>query len=94
MTLYPLADKVIIQQEEAPDRTESGLYIPSSAKEKPNIGTVISRGSGRYENGNLVPMQTQVGNKVIYSKFSGTEIEIEDKKYIILRENDILAIIK
>ncbi len=94
MQLQPLGDKVVLKQEEVKDTTESGLYIPESSVDKPNIGIILETGLGRFENGNLIPMQTKVGDKVLFGKYTGTEIEIEKEKYIIVSEPDILAIIK
>jgi chaperonin GroES len=92
MKITPLYDKVLIQKiKEEKENTE--IYIPESSQEKPNIGLVIETGSGRSDYGQFIPLITSKGDKVIYAKFSGTEIKFEDKEYLIIRENDILAII-
>ena len=91
--LKPLGDRVIVKQEPEEEQTKSGIVLPESAKEKPQEGTVIFVGSGRVlDSGTKVPVEVKVGDKVIYSKYGGTEIKIEDEEYIILSERDILAV--
>ena len=90
MKLQPLADRVVIKMTEAEETTKSGIILTGSAKEKPQIAEVIAVGPGLKDN----KMQVKVGDKVITSKFSGTEVKIEGEEYIIVKENDILAIVE
>ncbi|MBM6919186.1 co-chaperone GroES [Intestinimonas butyriciproducens] len=90
MKLQPLADRVVIKMVEAEETTKSGIILTGSAKEKPQVAEVIAVGPGIKDN----KMQVKVGDKVITSKFSGTEVKIEGNEYIIVKENDILAIVE
>ncbi len=90
MKLQPLADRVVIMMVEAEETTKSGIILTGSAKEKPQIAEVIAVGPGLKDN----KMQVKVGDKVITSKFSGTEVKIDGEEYIIVKENDILAIVE
>lgn len=91
--LTPIGDRVVVKPEPEEQKTKSGIVLPDSAKEKPSEGTVIAVGSGRVlDNGQKVAVEVKVGDKVIYSKYGGTEIKIEKEDYIILSERDILAI--
>ena len=90
MKLKPLADRVVIKLVEAEEKTKSGIILTGSAKEKPQVAEVIAVGPGVKDN----KMQVKVGDKVITSKFSGTEVKIEGNEYIIVKENDILAIVE
>ena len=90
MKLQPLADRVVIKMVEAEETTKSGIILTGSAKEKPQVAEVIAVGPGIKDN----KMQVKVGDKVITSKFSGTEVKIEGEEYIIVKENDILAIVE
>ena len=90
MKLQPLADRVVIKRVEAEETTKSGIILTGSAKEKPQIAEVIAVGPGLKDN----KMQVKVGDKVITSKFSGTEVKIDGEEYIIVKENDILAIVE
>ncbi len=92
-TLKPLSDRVVVQAAEAEEITSSGLYIPDSAKEKPQRGTVISVGPGKVENGTKIEMTVKEGDTVLYGKYSGTEITLDDEEYLIMRESDILGIV-
>ncbi|MHB1313073.1 MAG: co-chaperone GroES [Gemmatimonadaceae bacterium] len=89
----PLADRVVIKALEETEQMRGGLYIPDTAKEKPQQGEIIAVGPGRYEDGKLVPMGVKVGDKVLYGKYSGTEVTIENEQYLILRESDVLAVV-
>ena len=89
----PLSDRVVIKALEETEQMRGGLYIPDTAKEKPQIGEIIAVGPGRYEDGKLVPMSVKVGDKVLYGKYSGTEVTIETEQYLILRESDVLAVV-
>ncbi len=94
MKLVPLADRVVIKQLEAEETTKSGIVLPGKEKEVPQQAEVIAVGPGGVVDGKEVKMEVKVGDKVIYSKYSGTEVEVEDVKYIIVKQNDILAIIE
>ncbi|MDR1339091.1 MAG: co-chaperone GroES [Prevotellaceae bacterium] len=89
VNIKPLADRVLIEPKEAEEKTASGLYIPNTAKEKPQRGTVIAAGPGKKDE----PMEVKAGDEVLYGKYSGTEITVEGKDYMIMRVSDILAII-
>jgi len=94
--IVPLYDRVVIKPvEEAEERTPSGIIIPDTAKEKPSEGEVVAVGEGRLlENGEIKPLKVKVGDKVIYSKYAGNDIVIDGEELIILREDDILAVIE
>ena len=95
MTLKPLGDRVIVKQDEAETTTASGLYIASDAKEKPQTGTVVAVGPGKLDkDGKYLPMPVAEGDKVVYGKYGGTEIDIDDEQVLILRADDIYAIIQ
>ncbi len=87
--IRPLADRVLVEPKEAETKTASGIYIPDTAKEKPQEGKVIAAGSGKKDE----PMEVKVGDKVIYGKYAGTEVTVEGKKYLIVKQSDILAIL-
>lgn len=87
--LKPLADRVLIEPKEAETKTAAGLYIPDTAKEKPQQGTVVAAGPGKKDE----PMEVKVGDQVIYGKYAGTEVTFEDKKYLVVKQSDILAIV-
>lgn len=94
MQLKPLFDKVVLKQEIQEETTKSGIILPGEAKEKPQQAEVVAVGPGGVVDGKEVKMQVKVGDKVIYSKYSGTEVKMDDQKYIIVKQNDILAIIE
>ena len=95
MNLKPLADRVIVEPLEKDEVTSSGIYLPETAKEKPQEGRVLAVGPGRVDDaGKRMAMELSVDDKVIFAKYSGTEIKIDDKKLLILSEKDILAIVK
>ena len=89
INLKPLADRVIIEAAPAEEKTASGIIIPDTAKEKPQKGKVIAIGTGKKDE----PMTVKVGDTVLYGKYSGTEIQVDGKEYLIMRENDIFAVI-
>ena len=93
-TIKPLSDRVVVKAQEAEEKTSSGLYIPDSAKEKPQRGTIVSVGPGRVENGNKIDMSVKAGDTVLYGKYSGTEITLDGDEYLIMRESDILGIVQ
>jgi chaperonin GroES len=95
MKLRPLGDRVVIEPLEKDERTESGLFIPETAKEKPQEGTIVAVGAGkRDDDGKRIPMDVEVGQTVLFAKYAGTEIKIDGKKVLILKESDILAIVE
>ena len=94
MKLVPLFDKVVLKQLVAEETTKSGIVLPGQAKEKPQQAEVIAVGPGGMVEGKEVVMQVSVGQKVIYSKYAGTEVKLEGQEYIIVRQNDILAIVE
>ena len=94
MKLVPLGDRVVLKQLIAEETTKSGIVLPGQAKEKPQQAEVVAVGPGGNVDGKEVVMQVAVGDKVIYSKYSGTEVELDDEEYIVVRQNDILAVIK
>lgn len=87
--IKPLADRVLIEPKEAETKTASGIYIPDTAKEKPQQGTVLAAGPGKKDE----PMEVKVGDVVLYGKYAGIEVTVDDKKYLIVKQSDILAII-
>jgi chaperonin GroES len=91
-SLQPLEDRVVVRPLEEEETTASGLVIPDTAKERPQEGEVIAVGPGRFEDGNRIPMDVKVGDKVIYSKYGGTEVKIEGEEYLILSARDVLAV--
>ena len=93
-SLEPLEDRIVVKPGEAEETTISGIVIPDTAKEKPQEGEVIAVGPGRFEEGNRVPMDVKVGDKVIYSKYGGTEVTVEGDDYLILSARDVLAVAK
>lgn len=93
MALRPLGDRVIIEVAEKEEKTASGIILTDSAQEKPQQGTVLSVGRGSYENGNLVEMEVKKGDKVLYGKYSGTEVKIDGNEVLIMKESEILAIV-
>ncbi|MCL5674614.1 MAG: co-chaperone GroES [Candidatus Omnitrophica bacterium] len=95
LNVKPLGDRVVVKPLEAEDKTKGGIILPDTAKEKPQEGKVVAIGKGKTdEAGKLIPMEVKVGNKVLYGKYSGTEITIEKEQYMILKEEDILAVIE
>ena len=93
--LKPLADRVIIEVLAKEEKTKSGIVLPDTAKEKPQEGKIIAVGSGKIlENGQKIPLDVKAGDKVIFSKYAGTEVKVDEKEYLILSERDILAIIE
>ena len=93
MAIKPLGDRVLVKPLEASEEKVGSIFIPDTAKEKPQEGTVEAVGSGRKEDGKLIAPEVKVGDKILYGKYSGTEIKKDGKEYLIIRESDILAII-
>jgi len=94
MTLKPLADRVVVKMVECEETTKSGIVLPGSAKEKPQVAEVIAVGPGTVVDGKEVKMEVKVGDKVIISKYSGTEVKFDGQEYTILKQSDILAIVE
>ena len=95
LNIKPIADRVVVEAAPAEEKTASGIYIPDTAKEKPQEGTVVAVGPGKYAEvtGNLVPLSVKVGDVVLYGKYGGTEITYEGKEYLIMRETDLYAVL-
>ncbi|CAA9300923.1 MAG: Heat shock protein 60 family co-chaperone GroES [uncultured Chloroflexi bacterium] len=92
--LRPLGDKVVVQPTAREETTKSGIVLPDTAKEKPQEGTIVSIGTGRVlDNGERQKLEVEAGQKVLYAKYAGTEVKLDDKEYLILSEKDILAIL-
>jgi chaperonin GroES len=93
MAIKPLGDRVLLEVLEEDIQKQGSIFIPDTAKEKPQQGKVISVGSGRYEDGKLIPLDVKAGNTVLFGKYSGAEVKYQGKEYLIVRESDILAVI-
>jgi chaperonin GroES len=93
VNLGPLADRVVVRSLENNEQTRGGLFIPDTAKEKPQQGEIVAAGPGRFEDGKRVPMEVKVGDKVLYGKYSGSEVTIDGETLLILRESDVLAVL-
>jgi chaperonin GroES len=93
VSLQPLEDRIVVKPSEGEEMTASGLVIPDTAKEKPQEGEVLAVGPGRFEDGNRVPLDVKVGDKVIYSKYGGTEVKVDGDELLILSARDVLAIV-
>ncbi len=91
--IKPLADRVLVKPDTAEEKTSSGIIIPDTAKEKPQRGTIIAAGPGKVENGTKVDMSVKAGDKVLYGKYSGTELSLDGEDYLIMRESDILGVV-
>lgn len=94
MIMKPLADRVVVKMVETEETTKSGIVLPGSAKEKPQIAEVVAVGPGATVDGKIVPMELKVGDKVIMSKYAGTEVKMDGVEYTILKESDVLAIVE
>ncbi len=95
LKLKPLADRVIVRQSEAEEKTASGILLPDTAKEKPTRGKVISVGPGKLDdNGKRLELNVRAGETVVYGKYSGTDVEVDGEKFVILRESDILGVLE
>ena len=94
MKIKPLSDRVVVQAEAAEEKTASGIILPDTAKEKPQMGKVVAVGPGKIsDSGASIKMAVKVGDRVLYGKYSGTEVTFEGKDYLIMKENDIFAIL-
>ncbi len=94
MKLKPLCDRVVLKQLEAEEKTKSGIVLPGAAKEKPQEAEVVAVGPGGIVDGKEVKMEVRIGDKVIYSKYAGTEVKLNDEEFIIVRQSDIVAIVE
>ena len=95
MALKPLADRIVVKQIEAQDKTKSGLVLPDTAKEKPQEAKVVAVGTGRLlDDGSVKALELKNGDRILYGKYSGTEVSVGGEDYLILREEDVLAIVK
>ena len=94
MTIKPLADRVVIKMVEAEEKTKSGIILAAAAQEKPEIAEVVAVGPGGIVDGNEVKMTLKIGDKVLISKYAGTEVKVDGEEYTIVRQNDILAIVE
>lgn len=95
MNLKPLGDRVIVKQKTQEEKTASGIYLPDTAKEKPQEGTILAVGDGKLnDDGTRIPMNVKAGDSIIYGKYSGTEVKIDGEEYLIISEKDILAIVQ
>ena len=95
INLKPLGDRVIVKPMEAEEKTKGGIILPDTAKEKPIEGTIVAAGPGKVsDDGKVIKMEVKVGDKVLYGKYSGTEVTVEGVEYLIMRESDIFAIVE
>jgi len=95
MSLRPLQDRILVKRVEEETKTAGGLFIPETAKEKPQRGEIVAAGNGKKtEDGKVLPLDVKVGDKVLFGKYSGTEIKVDGEEYLIMREDDILAVIE
>lgn len=94
MTIKPLADRVVIQMVESEETTQSGIVLPGSAKEKPQVAEVVAVGPGAVVDGKTVPMEVKIGDKVLISQYAGTTVKLDGKENIIVRQSDILAVVE
>jgi chaperonin GroES len=94
MNIKPLGDRIVVKVLEKQETTKSGIVLPETAKEKPQEGEVLAIGSGELVDGKRVPLEVKAGDRVIYSKYAGTEIKMDEQEYLILRQSDILAVIE
>jgi chaperonin GroES len=95
MSLRPLQDRILVKRVEEETKTAGGLFIPETAKEKPQRGEIVAAGNGKKtEEGKVLPLDVKVGDKVLFGKYSGTEIKVDGEEYLIMREDDILAVVE
>lgn len=94
MKLSPLGERVVLEEAVAEETTKSGIILPTDAKEKPQYAVVVAVGPGATVDGKVIPMEVKVGDKVIYSKYAGMEVKLEDKEFIIVKQSDILAVVE
>ena len=95
MSLRPLSDRILVQRVEEDEKTKGGIIIPDTAKEKPAEGKIVATGNGRMgEDGKLLPMDVKVGDRVLFSKYGGTEVKIDGEDYLIMRQDDVLGVVE
>jgi chaperonin GroES len=95
MSLRPLSDRILVERVEEDEKTKGGIIIPDTAKEKPAEGKIVATGNGRMgEDGKLLPMDVKVGDRILFSKYGGTDVKIDGKDYLILRQDDVLGVIE
>jgi chaperonin GroES len=95
MSLRPLSDRILVERVEEDEKTKGGIIIPDTAKEKPAEGKVVATGNGRMgEDGKLLPMDVKVGDRILFSKYGGTEVKIDGADYLIMRQDDVLGIVE
>lgn len=94
MSIKPLGDRVVIKRLEAEETTKSGIVLTGAAKERPQEAEVVAIGPGAVVDGNRIPMEVKIGDKVLYSKYAGTEVKLDGEEYTILKQDDILAIVE
>jgi chaperonin GroES len=95
LKIKPLADRIVVQAMEAEETTKGGIILPDTAKEKPVEGTIVAAGPGKVtDEGKKIELEVKVGDKVLYGKYSGTEISVDGEEYLIMRESDVFAIVK
>ncbi len=92
--IQPLGDRVLVKVLEAEDKTKGGIVLPDTAKEKPQQAEVVAVGKGKFEDGKMVPLEVNAGDRVLFGKYSGTELTMDGEEYLMLKEEDILAIVK
>ncbi len=93
--IRPLSDRIVVQPRELETKTAGGIVIPDTAdKDKPIQGTVIAIGTGKYVDGKLLPLQVQVGDKILFGKYAGTNIKLDDKEYLVMREEDVMGVLE
>jgi chaperonin GroES len=94
MKIKPLGDRIVIKPSPAEEKTKGGIILPDTAKEKPVVGEVVAAGPGRRsDDGKVIPMEVKVGDKVLYGKYSGTEVTLDSQEYLIMRESDLFAVV-
>jgi chaperonin GroES len=93
MNIKPLGERIVIKVMESEQKTKSGIVLPDTAKEKPQMGIVKAVGTGKVENGQRIPLEVKVDDKVLYAKYAGTEVKLDGEEYMVLKESDILAVI-
>ncbi|MBA2132277.1 co-chaperone GroES [Capillibacterium thermochitinicola] len=95
MKIKPLGERIVIKVLESEEKTKSGIVLPDTAKEKPQMGEVLAVGSGKtLDNGQKVPMEVKVGDKILFAKYAGTEVKVDGEEYMVLKESDVLAILE
>ena len=95
MKIKPLADRIVVKAVDPAEKTKGGIYLPDTAKEKPQEGEVVAVGPGKHsDSGELIKPEVKVGDRVLYSKYGGTEVTIEEEEYLIIREGELLAILE